>query len=65
MAEVKSAYKCRVVAYQLLTVHDPRERSECATVDDAVQRLTTGADVTVAACDMGQLRSRLASFGVG
>jgi hypothetical protein len=63
--EVRSAYRCRVVDERMVTEHAPRLRTECATVDDAVLRLQRGEAVVVASIDMGQLRSRLASFGIG
>lgn len=62
---VTTAYRCQVQEYRLTTVHDPKLRSECATVDDAIQRLERGEAVTVAGSDMGQLRSRLAGLGIG
>ncbi len=63
---VTTAYTCRVVdEVKLIAEHTPRLRTECATVDDAAQRLLSGKAVTVAGSDMGQLRSRLASFGIG
>lgn len=63
---VTTAYTCRVIdEIKLTTQHTPRLRTECATVDDAAQRLLRGESVTVAGSDMRQLRSRLASFGIG
>lgn len=63
---VTVAYRCRVIdEIKLVTEHTSMLRTECATVDDAVQRLNRGEMVTVAGSDMGQLRSRLASFGIG
>lgn len=60
------AYRCRVVdETKLMTEYTSMLRTECATVDDAAQRLLRGESVTVAGSDMGQLRSRLASFGIG
>lgn len=49
----------------LHTQQATRPRTECATVDHAAQRLRDGDTVVVAGSDMMQLRSRLASFGVG
>lgn len=63
--DLRSAYRCQVVDGQLITLHEPRARTECATVDDAMQRLQCGAAVVVAGVDMGPLRTRLASFGIG
>ena len=63
---VTVAYRCRVVdETKLATEYTSMLRTECAAVDDAVQRLNQGETVTVAGSDMGQLRSRLASFGIG
>lgn len=64
---VTTAYTCQVVdEVKLTTKHTPRLRTECAKVDDdAVQRLLRGQEVVVAGSDMGPLRSRLASFGIG
>lgn len=61
----RAAYRCQVVGEQLVTVFAPQPQAECATVNDAVARLERGEAVVVASVDMGQLRSRLASFGVG
>lgn len=63
--ELKSAYRCQVVDDRMQTKHDPRPRTECATIDDAVNRLQRGEAVIVSNVDMGSLRSRLASFGIG
>lgn len=65
-----TAYRCWVVGYdqpggKLLTEHAARLRTECATVDDAVDRLIAGGTVVVAWSDIGQLRTRLAGFGIG
>ena len=60
----KSAYSCQVQESRLITTYDPRMRTECATVDDALQRLRRGEEVTVAASDMGQLRTQLAGLGI-
>ncbi len=60
-----TAYRCKVIdGVKLTTMHDPKLRTECATVDDAMLRLQRGETVTVAGSDMGQLRSRLAGLGV-
>lgn len=61
----KSAYRCQVQDYRLSTTHEPKRRSDCATVDDAVQRLQKGESVVVASSDMGSLRSRLSGLGIG
>ena len=63
--ELKSAYRCQVVNDRMQTKHEPKVRTECATIDDAVQRLQRGEAVVVSNTDMGKLRSRLASFGIG
>lgn len=63
--ELKSAYRCQVVNDRMQTKHEPRVRTECATIDDAVNRLQRGEAVIVSNVDMGSLRSRLASFGIG
>ncbi len=64
---VTTAYTCKVLdGIKLTTEHTPRLRTECTRVDDdAVQRLLRGQEVVVAGSDMGSLRSRLASFGIG
>lgn len=63
---VTTAYTCKVVdGVKLTTEHTPRLRTECARVDDAADRLLRGQEVVVAGSDMGPLRSRLASFGIG
>lgn len=49
----------------LHTQQATRPRTECATVADAQERLLRDEAVVVAGSDMMQLRSRLASFGVG
>ncbi len=50
----------------LHTQQATRPRTDCATVDHAAQALVEeGETVIVAGSDMMQLRSRLASFGVG
>jgi hypothetical protein len=63
--DLKSAYRCQVINDRMQTKHEPKARTECATIDDAVNRLQRGEAVVVANTDMGQLRSRLASFGIG
>ena len=65
MADEKSAYSCQVQGVRLIATHAPKPLAECATVDDAVQGLTHGREVTVAASNMGQLRTLLASSGIG
>ena len=63
---VTTAYTCKVVdEVKLKTEHTPRLRTECARVDDAAELLLRGQEVVVAGSDMGPLRSRLASFGIG
>lgn len=61
----KSAYRCQVQDYRLSTKHEPKRRSDCATVSDAVEQLQKGKSVVVANSDMGSLRSRLAGLGIG
>ena len=65
MADEKSAYNCQVQGVRLITTHTPQPYAECATVADAVQELKHGKEVAVAARDMGQLRTLLASSGIG
>lgn len=63
---VTTAYTCKVIEEtKLTTKHTPTLRTECARVDDAAERLLRGQEVVVAGSDMGPLRSRLASFGIG
>lgn len=59
-----SAYECTVQEYKLATKPTTTLRTECATVDDAQERLGRGETVTVAGSDIERLRSRLAAFGV-
>lgn len=56
-----TAYMCRVIGGELLVYRTTTLRSECATVDDAVQRLARCETVTVAGGDMAELRRRLAA----
>ncbi len=60
-----TAYRCKVENFRLTTTETTRPRTECATVADAQERLLRDEAVVVAGSDMMQLRSRLASFGVG
>lgn len=60
-----TAYQCRVVGGELSVAFAPRVRTDCATVDDALQRLERGEAVIVAGSDMQALRTRLAVLGVG
>lgn len=60
-----TAYSCQVVANELTALFTPRLRTDCATIDDALQRLARGEAVIVASSDMQALRTRLAVLGVG
>jgi hypothetical protein len=64
-SQERTAYRCQVVANELSAAFAPRVRTECATVDDALQRLERGDTVIVAGSDMAALRTRLARLGVG
>ena len=59
-----SAYRCWVIAGELFVSATTRLRTDCATVDDAIQRLSRGEAVTVAGADMPALRRVLAREGV-
>ena len=62
---VTSAYRCQVRDGRLETQHAPRLRSECNTIDEAVPHLERGEVVVIAGSDMGKLRTKLASYGIG
>jgi rRNA-processing protein FCF1 len=49
---------------ELAAIPTTRLRSQCATVDDALQRLAKGERVVVAGSDMVALRDRLRQAGV-
>jgi hypothetical protein len=53
-----------VIAGELFVAATTRLRTDCATVDDALLRLSRGEEVTVAGSDMVALRARLAQEGV-
>jgi hypothetical protein len=53
-----------VIAGELFVAATTRLRTDCATVDDAFQRLSRGEAVTVAGADMPALRRVLAREGV-
>ena len=59
-----TAYSCMISGYELTVNRTTRARSECATVDDALQRLARGERVVVAGSDMAALRDRLHRAGV-
>lgn len=59
-----TAYYCQIVGAELRTTSTTRLRSECATVDDALQRLAAGERVVVAGSDVAALRDRLLRAGV-
>lgn len=59
-----TAYYCIISGMELATIPTTRLRSECATVDDAMQRLASGDRVVVAGSDMVALRDRLRQAGV-
>lgn len=59
-----TAYSCMISGYELAAIPTTRARSECATVDDALQRLAKGERVVVAGSDMAALRDRLRRAGV-
>lgn len=58
------AYQCQVNAGELVTRSTSMLRTYCATVDDALDRLSRGEAVTVAGSDMAALRRRLTQEGV-
>ena len=59
-----TAYSCMISGYKLTVNQTTRARSECATVDDALQRLAKGERVVVAGSDVAALRDRLQRAGV-
>lgn len=59
-----TAYACQVVGGELFVHRTTTLRSECAKVDDAMQRLARGEVATVAGGDMAELRRRMAAEGV-
>jgi rRNA-processing protein FCF1 len=59
-----TAYSCIISGMELSTAPTTRLRSECATVDDAMQRLAAGDRVVVAGSDMAALQDRLRRAGV-
>lgn len=61
---VCSAYRCQVMAGELVTRSTSMLRTYCAAVDDALARLSRGEEVTVAGSDMAALRNRLRLEGV-
>ena len=60
-----TAYVVQVHDWQLTTQPTTRLRSECATVDHALQVLERGERCVVAGSDMAALRERLRRAGVG
>ena len=59
-----TAYVCQVHDWQLTSTPTTRLRSECATVDHALQVLAAGERCVVAGSDMAALRDRLRRVGV-
>ena len=59
-----SAYICQVHDWQLMATSTTRLRTECATVDHALQVLERGERCVVAGSDMAALRDRLQRAGV-
>ena len=59
-----TAYVCQVSGYELTATPTTRLRSECATVDHALQVLAAGERCVVAGSDMAALRDRLRRAGV-
>ncbi len=59
-----TAYVCQVSGYELTCTPTTRLRSECATVDHALQELAKGEKCVVAGSDMAALRDRLRRAGV-
>ena len=59
-----TAYVCQVHGYELTVTPTTRLRSECATVDHALQVLAAGERCVVAGSDMAALRDRLRRAGV-
>lgn len=63
---VTAAYRCQVRENWLHVEYRAMPRAHCAdTVEQAIERLERGEQVIVAGGDMGQLRTRLASLGIG
>ena len=60
-----TAYVCQVHDWQLTAQPTTRLRTECATVDHALQILARGERCVVAGSDMAALRDRLRRAGVG
>ena len=59
-----TAYVCQVHDWRLICEPTTRLRSECATVDHALQVLAKGERCVVAGSDMAALRVRLQQAGV-
>ena len=59
-----TAYVVQVHDWQLVATPTTRLRSECATVDHALQILARGERCVVAGSDMAALRMRLQQVGV-
>ena len=59
-----TAYVVQVHDWQLVATPTTRLRSECATVDHALQVLAAGERCVVAGSDMAALRMRLQQAGV-
>jgi len=55
---------CQVHGYELTCQPTTRLRTECATVDHALQILARGERCVVAGSDMAALRMRLMQVGV-
>lgn len=60
-----TAYVCQVSGYELMCTPTTRLRTECATVDHALQVLAAGERCVVAGSDMAALRDRLRRAGIG
>lgn len=61
---VTTAYLCRIESNALRVSSTSRLRSECATVDHALQILARGEGCVIAGGDMPTLRYRLRMAGV-
>ena len=59
-----TAYVCQVSGYELTVAPTTRLRTNCATVDHALEVLARGESVVVAGSDMAALRTRLQGAGV-
>ena len=59
-----TAYVCQVHGYELTCQPTTLLRTECATVDHALQILARGERCVVAGSDMAALRMRLQQAGV-